>query len=144
MNEHKQDLMKRISRSLTRIFTSCAVFFVLGYLPVVLLKDFRFSMIAAAAAIIPLGSTAKSPWRGLARGVGLGVVAGYAMASAMVNIQAKAAQPQSQPFYVLTSRGLTFYISATAFICGVVGLLFAIMAQRRRRLIEQQWQDGQV
>ncbi|MGA2266168.1 MAG: hypothetical protein ABSH10_07035 [Phycisphaerae bacterium] len=105
-----------------------SAFFVLGYASLTLGHDPRISTIVLAAAIIPFGATAASVPHGLLRGLGLGVADGVGMAWGMLLSKGKIAPPDQMDRLVLT------WFLAAAFLATAVASLFAIFAQRRRRM----------
>jgi len=90
------------------------------------------SMVLVALAIVPFGATAAGVRGGIFRGLGLGLIAGVAISVALVqHVRDRQYIAQVPPIY----------IAATAGMCTVIAALFAHMAAKRRRLIEQEWAE---
>lgn len=108
-----------------------------AYLLTSILKDPRPAMVLAGMAMVPLSVHASSLWRALLRGAGLGLVAGASIAMAMRAI----AQPAGQSSDLQQMHQATLvYTVGTMLLCTVVSLAFALLARRRQKLIDQQWQ----
>jgi hypothetical protein len=103
-----------------------SAFFVVGYASLTLSRDARISIIILAATIIPFGATAASVPRGLLRGLGLGMASGAGTVWGM--LVSKAARPAD-----LDRVALTWFLAAV-FLATAIASLFAIFAQRRRRM----------
>jgi hypothetical protein len=108
-------------------------FFLVGYFALTLARDVRVALVALAAVIIPFGATARSVWRGLARGVGLGLAAAAGMVWGM--LITRAAPPET------FDRVAATYALAAVFLAAAIASLFALFAQRRRRLVQRRWED---
>ena len=134
MANRRRKTKRKTGRPAIKVIYAIIGFFALGYFPALLLRE-RFgpqaSMVAAAAAIIPLGSRAKSLVRALAVGTGLGMLAGYAMCMALIERHA------IPPDRLL--RMTMVYTLATALLCAVIAAAFAHLAANRRRRMEDQW-----
>jgi len=113
-------------------------FLAAGLFPTVILGDTygptygpRVSMVLAAAAIMPIGARSGSVLSGLLRGLGLGILAGYAISMALVNQQFI----RSQDILGHTA----WYTFSTAFLCGAISALFAHLTRRRALRAEEDW-----
>jgi len=106
-----------------------ALFWALGHAPTLYLANPAFGVALAVLAIIPLGSKSASYPVALFRGVVLGIFAGIGVASAL-----QIRYPDATALY------LAVYIMLTIVMCTAAALLYAYLAQRRRRIIDQQWQ----
>ena len=111
-------------------------FLAAGLFPTMILGDTygptygpRVSMVLAAAAIMPVGARSRSVLGGLLRGLGLGILAGYAISMAM----AKFITPQA----ILGQTAL--YTFSTAFLCGGISAVFAHLTRRRALRAEEEW-----
>jgi hypothetical protein len=124
---------RALSKRITRALWACGGFFAIGYFPMALFGNPVAPMAIAACATIPFGSTARSVVRGLLRGLGLGVVAGLAVFGVLVRGRIL---PEA---YV--ARLAAGYVFGTAAMCGVVGALFAHVARKRRRRIDEEWRE---
>jgi hypothetical protein len=124
-------------RRVTRVVWSIMGLAAIGYLPTLWLKDPRPSMILAAMAVIPFAATAATLPRGLGRGAGLGLVAGLSIAMAVQHLAIQQAGPQLNPAALQQSAWSCTL--GTALLCAGVGLVFAVLARRRRMLIDRQW-----
>jgi len=126
---------KRTSRVMAVIW-SVAAFSAIGSVPMVMLRNpglaIRISMVAAACAVIPYGIRSRSLLQGALRGAGLGFVAGSSLVSALDGLRLVPAQAFGR-------LGAT-YLTGTVVMCAAVALLFAHLAQRRRRMMEQPWE----
>jgi hypothetical protein len=121
---------------LNRAIWAIAAFLVIGYVPTLYVKAPTISIALAACAIIPLGSAARSLPRALARGIGLGAVAGMAIAMALIEVLLTEASQKEQT----APRFLMLFTTTTAAMCGLVSAIFWYVAKRRRQRIEDQWQ----
>ena len=121
---------KRLGKA-TVLFWSGALFIAVGYVPTLLLKNPVAAMAAAAVAVVPFGSRAKSYLRAAGRGLVLGAIAGLAIISALLET------PGFRPDVV--RRQGWVYATATVGMCIVVCVLFAHLAKHRRQRIEQEW-----
>ena len=130
-------MAKRLRRhkKISRVMWSCAAFFALGFFPTRILGDPRVSLVAAACAIIPFGMRSSSIRQGMLRGLGLGLIAGVAIVTAVFDT----AKLQSTPQQDLIRFGW-FYVIVTTTLCMGVAALFAALAKRRERLIEDEWE----
>jgi hypothetical protein len=126
---------KRSSRVMAVIW-SVAAFSAIGSLPMMVLRNpglaVRVSMVAAACAIIPYGIRSRSLLQGALRGAGLGFIAGSSLVSVLDGM--RLIPPQ-----VFPRMGAT-YLTGTIAMCVAVSMLFAHLAQRRRRMMEQPWE----
>jgi len=131
-------MAKRLRRhkKISRILWACAAFFALGFFPTRILGDPRASLVAAACAIIPFGMRSVSIRQGLLRGLGLGLIAGVSIVAAVFQTARLQATPQED----LVRFGW-FYILATTALCMGVAVVFALLARRRERFIEEQWRQ---
>ena len=108
-------------------------FMALGYVPTALAHSPLISLPAAALAVIPYGSRLARPLRAALAGLGLGMVAGLAVASGLL-----------QGLPVAQDLALAFalqYAAATAAICAVVGAVSGYLGLRRRRNVQTQWEQ---
>lgn len=128
-----------------RIVWAIAAFLLAGYVPtlysVALFHNSdrpnpTMGIALAAAAIIPLGSGARSLLRALGRGLGLGAVAGMAAALAIIQMPPLSESLQKN---VLAPQYLMILTTSTAALCAAVSALFYFVAKRRRQKVEDQW-----
>ncbi len=124
----------RRHKKISRVMWSSAAFFALGFLPTRILGDPQVSLVAAACAIIPFGMRSSSIRQGLLRGLGLGLIAGVSIVAGVFD----PAKLQSTPQQDLVRFGW-FYVMVTPALCMAVAALFAALAKRRERLIEDEW-----
>lgn len=122
-----------LPRKARQVLWTMAGFFCAGYFPTVMLHTPVASMAMAVAGMIPFGIRSKTVRQGLLRGIGLGVVAGVAISSALTFNRDIA--PEA------LGRLLATFTAATVVPCAGVGSLFAALTRRRRRLIDQQWEQ---
>jgi hypothetical protein len=124
---------KKYSNRLMTIIFSVAAFLAIGGLPLMLLRNHalavQVSLVAAACAIIPFGIRSHSLPGGVLRGAGLGLAAGSSLISALRGL----IPPQDFARYAAT------YSLAMVALTTAVALLFAYLAQRRRRMMEDSW-----
>ncbi len=106
-----------------------AGFFLAGFGPEFFLGLPSIGIAMAVAGIIPFGSTARSLGRALGRGVVLGAIAGVGLTLAL-GIARQGDLPGSHA---------AVHISFTAILSTAVAGLFFRLAQRRKRLIDDQW-----
>jgi len=78
---------RSLSRRITVGLWICAGFFMLGYVPTVIWKDPRISLVLAAGAIIPVGSRLSSPVRAGVYGALLGLAAGASAFGTMMSLR---------------------------------------------------------
>jgi hypothetical protein len=131
-----QGKMKKLTGRATWTLLSIAAFSAIGGVPVMTLRNpglaVRVSMVAAACAVIPFGIRSRSLLGGVLRGAGLGLVAGWSLASVLEGLP-------WIPRQSLSHLGATYLLATTA-MCTVVAALFAHLAQRRRSLMQQPWE----
>ena len=128
---------KRPSKAM-RVLYAVVGFLAIGLVPTLILGEVfgpRVSMVLAGGAAIPLGARSKSIRGGLARGLGLGILAGYTVAMVWINQQLN--QQLVAPAGIV--RTTAVYTLSTAFLCAAVSALFAYLACRRRQHAEEQW-----
>lgn len=121
----------RVIRTLAVSAVWLCGFFLLGYFPILLARDVRVGLVILATAAIPFGATARGARRGAFRGLGLGLAAGAGIIWGM--LVTKAAPPADLDRLALT------YALAAVFLTTAVASLFALLAQRRRRILDQSW-----
>ena len=114
-------------------------FIAAGFFPALLLPSEygpRAAMILAAGLVIPVGMRSASLLKGTLVGMGLGLLAGYAIPMGI--IQKGIGQNQAMPPDQMMSMTI-LYTLATAVLCGGVALFFAHLARKRMRRIEDEW-----
>lgn len=121
-----------VRRRILRVLYWIMAFFALGYFPTLLLGDFRVSLIVAGVAAIPVGSLAQSRMQGWVRGALLGLVAGTAIVFGL-------AQFQVQRESIVTAQLATICVVSTVLLCAAVSALFAHLAVKRKRNVEDRW-----
>lgn len=150
------------TRRVTRKMWLAAAFFLAGYLPA-LVGSPPLGMGLATGLMIPVGMRARTVVRGALTGAIFGLLAALAMTGAwrarwqgMTMAAARTAtQPATGP--AATSAPTTapttlpapldigpyvkLFLVGTIAPCTAVGALLALLAQRRRRRIEQEWKD---
>ena len=105
-----------------------------GYLPAMLIGPEygpRLSMVLAAGISILVGAKAKSILAGGVRGLLWGMLAGYALTTALIH------RGRVPPEQVVQWAAL--YTLATGCLCAGVAALFAYMAKRRAQLVNDHW-----
>ncbi len=125
----------KLGRRLLRALWAVAGFFAIGYFPTVLvrLSDFRavapttISLGLAAAAIFPIGGMAPTRRRAIWRGLGLGIVAGVGLWSAL------SVGTDAHPVHVLP------YPLMMVALCTAVAVLFQYLTQKRIKQMEDGW-----
>ncbi len=124
---------KKYSNLAIAIIFSVAAFLAIGGLPLMFMGNHALavhvSLVAAACAIIPFGIRSHSLVEGILRGAGLGLTAGASMISALQGL----IPPQD------FARCAATYFLAMAALTTAVALMFAFLAQRRRRMMEDSW-----
>jgi hypothetical protein len=116
---------KKRSGRFLRICWSVAAFFSLGYFPTAMARTPVISMAAVACLIIPFGEKSVTLKQAAFRGLGLGLLAGISVWSALSH--GGRLPPE------ISNRAL-LYIPATAGLCLAVSLLFCHVGKKRRSL----------
>lgn len=118
-----------------------AIFFALGYLPTLAMRQPAAGMMLASAGMIWVGSRSPRPGRAALRGLLLGLLAGLAIGGAMAQVTMGRPElvPQDRRTETLV-RMLIVFGSATAALCAAVAWAFAMAARRRAKLLEQTWE----
>lgn len=114
-------------------------FIAIGFFPALLLPGEygpRAAIVLAAGGVIPIGMRSSSLLKGALVGLGLGLLAGYAIPIGI--IQKGIGQNQAMPPDQMISMTILYTI-ATAVLCGGVSLFFAHLAQKRMQRIEDEW-----
>ena len=125
--------LRKTLRSVAVRLVWAAVFFLLGYFCLTLARDVRVCLVILAAVIIPFGVASRSVLGGLLRGGGLGLATGAGIIWGML-------VTKPVPPGAFDRTALTYAVSAVV-LASAVAALFAILAQRRRRLTQQSWGD---
>jgi len=164
---------RTFSKRVVSLMWAVGIFFSIGYLPTLLLGLAPpVSMVLAAMAAIPYGSKARSVRRGIFRGAGVGLIAGFSLFSAMQSMMQMPAQagepdqPTTAPMVAtapattsapatapvaeptplppgMAARLGVYCIGVTMLMCAASAGLFAHLKQRRLRRIEDEWRRHQ-
>ncbi len=122
---------RKIHRVVNLVVWSIIGFFALGYFLTNWMGSPILSMPLAAMAVIPYGVRICRPLRAGLVGLGLGTVAGLAIANSLAGGVPLAGRD------MLALAGT--YVGATAVLCTAVAALFGYSGRRRRQAIERQW-----
>ncbi len=146
---------KKKSRRFQKIVWSMGLFFVLGYLPSVVLKTpqtaILATVLAATCGVIPFGMRAKTVLRGAVYGATLGYIAGMSAVLAIakgkgVTLVSTTTAPTTVPMTTTVPAQEEFagfflaYPLAVAGFCAIVAAGFAHLASKRRRRVEDEWE----
>lgn len=153
------------TRRVTRKMWLAAAFFLVGYFPA-LVGSPPLGMGLAAGLMIPVGMRARGVGRGALAGAIFGLIAALAMTGAwrarwqgiLMSMSRQATQPASGPAETQAETSAPtsaptpfpappdlspywkFFLLGSMVPCIAVGALLALLAQRRRRWIEREWQ----
>lgn len=107
-------------------------FAMIGFLPTALMPKHNpvASFALAACAVIPFGSKSLTWTQAVLRGLGLGAVAGLAIAGAMGAFQMRPAE---------MCRLVSLWGGFTALLCAIVATLFFHLAARRKKEAQKKW-----
>ena len=114
------------------IFYSILGFLAIGYLPTLILGDFRISLVVAAAATIPFGMRAEKLIKGLGRGAGLGLLAGVAIVLGLAHYQVSRDS-------IVTAQIAGLCVGSTTALCAATAGLFTHFARKRRQQMDADW-----
>jgi hypothetical protein len=122
-------------RRVRNVMWVSAVFFFIGYMPTTLFGSSMPAMVLAAVGTIPLGAKSPSPLKGALRGLGVGLLAGLGIGGVLAGKFTTYVPMETR----LQPVGL--YAVATAAMCMVIGLVFAVSARHRAKLLDQTWKQ---
>jgi len=113
---------------------AAGLFFAVGYLVTAVVRPSAqgarapvYGTAAAVALAIPFAARAGGMLRGALRGLGLGWAASMGIIFALYN-------PQKPPSQHILSLDVTITVFTTMFCCTAAGAVFALLAERRRRI----------
>ena len=133
---------RHVQKQVTRVMWTVMGFYFIGMLPTLIWKDPRAGMVLAAMAVIPLVVNVRKVRHAVAKAAGLGMVSGVAIAMMLFN-QLRRSDPDAPPEVLARFQRTAWRaILGTALLCAAVGLVFSLMARRRRRLIDRQWDQA--
>ena len=132
---------RHVQKQVRRVIWTIMGFYLIGTVPTLIWKDARPSMVLAAMAVIPLVVHSRKLLHAVAKAAGLGMTAGAAMAMVLFNHLRQASPPAPPEALAAFQRTAWTCILGTALLCAAVGGVFSLLARRRRRLVDRQWEQ---